>query len=122
MRCLFFSKAGITEAYEGHKGPITAIDTHRVAGQIDFHRGHAAGQPARTEGDMHPVDVEAGHALGLLNRFAQQLNVFSLSLSIKSWAATALLLILVPLLAQAVLKDLSTRSDIVRAVARTLAR
>ena len=61
-------------------------------------------------------------ALGLLNRFAQQLNVFSLSLSIKSWAATALLLILVPLLAQAVLKDLSTRSDVVRAVARTLAR
>ena len=61
-------------------------------------------------------------ALGLLNRFAQQLNVFSLSLSIKSWAATALLLILVPLLAQAVLMDLSTRSDVVRAVARTLAR
>ncbi|XP_076437427.1 cytoplasmic dynein 1 intermediate chain 2-like isoform X2 [Babylonia areolata] len=30
------SKAGISEAYEGHQGPITAIDTHRVAGQIDF--------------------------------------------------------------------------------------
>ncbi|KAL8608058.1 Cytoplasmic dynein 1 intermediate chain 2 [Nucella lapillus] len=30
------SKAGITEAYEGHQGPITAIDTHRVPGQIDF--------------------------------------------------------------------------------------
>nr|KAG5695079.1 hypothetical protein BaRGS_032572 [Batillaria attramentaria] len=30
------SKAGINEAYEGHQGPITAIDTHRVAGQIDF--------------------------------------------------------------------------------------
>ncbi len=61
-------------------------------------------------------------ALGLLNRFAQQLNVFSLSLSIKSWAATALLLVLVPLLAQAVLMDLSTRSDVVRAVARRLAQ
>lgn len=61
-------------------------------------------------------------ALGLLNRFAQQLNVFSLSLSIKSWAATALLLILVPLLAQAVVSDLSTRADVVRAVARALTR
>ncbi|KAL8606116.1 Dynein, cytoplasmic 1, intermediate chain 2a [Nucella lapillus] len=30
------SKAGINEAYEGHQGPITAIDTHRAAGQIDF--------------------------------------------------------------------------------------
>ncbi len=60
-------------------------------------------------------------ALGLLNRFAQQLNVFSLSLSIKSWAATALLLIIVPLLAQAVLMDLFTRTDVVRAIASTLA-
>ncbi|BBD03217.1 MULTISPECIES: type III secretion system export apparatus subunit SctT [Sphingobium] len=61
-------------------------------------------------------------ALGLLNRFAQQLNVFSLSLSIKSWAASALLLILVPLLAQAVIMDLSTRQDVVRSVARAFAR
>lgn len=61
-------------------------------------------------------------ALGLLNRFAQQLNVFSLSLSIKSWAATALLLVLVPLFAQAVIQDLSTRADVVRAIARGLGR
>ncbi|XP_070174428.1 cytoplasmic dynein 1 intermediate chain 2-like isoform X4 [Littorina saxatilis] len=30
------SKAGINEAYDAHQGPITAIDTHRVPGQIDF--------------------------------------------------------------------------------------
>jgi len=59
-------------------------------------------------------------ALGLLNRFAQQLNVFSLSLSIKSWAATALLLVLVPVMAQAVLADVSTRADVVHAVIRAL--
>lgn len=61
-------------------------------------------------------------ALGLLNRFAQQLNVFSLSLSIKSWAATALLLAVVPLLAQAIVHDLSTRTDVVRAVIGALGR
>ncbi|WP_336970707.1 type III secretion system export apparatus subunit SctT [Sphingobium aromaticiconvertens] len=60
--------------------------------------------------------------LGLLNRFAQQLNVFSLSLSIKSWAATALLLVLVPLLAQAVIADLATRADVVRAISGALSR
>jgi type III secretion protein T len=61
-------------------------------------------------------------ALGLLNRFAQQLNVFSLALSIKSWAATALLLAVAPLLANAVVHELSTRADMVRAVLRLLAR
>jgi type III secretion protein T len=61
-------------------------------------------------------------SLGLLNRFAQQLNVFSLALSIKSWAATALLLALVPLLASAVAHELSTRAEVVRAVLRVLAR
>lgn len=61
-------------------------------------------------------------SLGLLNRFAQQLNVFSLALSIKSWAATALLLALVPALAGAVAHELSTRADMVRAVLRVVAR
>jgi len=61
-------------------------------------------------------------ALGLLNRFAQQLNVFALSLSIKSWAATALLLVIVPALAQAVIADLSTRGDVAQAVMRALTR
>ena len=64
--------------------------------------------------------IDAG--LGILNRFAQQLNVFALSLSIKSWAATFLLLLLIPALAQAVIGELSGRSDTVRAVIGALAR
>jgi type III secretion protein T len=64
--------------------------------------------------------IDAG--LGLLNRFAQQLNVFSLSLSIKSWAATLLMLLLIPMFAQAVIADLATRNDLVRAVVGALAR
>ncbi|XP_014771177.1 cytoplasmic dynein 1 intermediate chain 2 isoform X31 [Octopus bimaculoides] len=30
------SKAGITESFEGHQGPVTGIDCHNVPGQIDF--------------------------------------------------------------------------------------
>lgn len=61
-------------------------------------------------------------SLGLLNRFAQQLNVFSLSLSIKSFAAGAFLIMLVPLFAQAVIADLAARPDMVVAMLRAMAR
>lgn len=61
-------------------------------------------------------------SLGLLNRFAQQLNVFSLSLSIKNWAATLLLVMLIPLFAQAVLSDLGTRVALVEHVIGAMAR
>jgi type III secretion protein T len=64
--------------------------------------------------------IDAG--LGLLNRFAQQLNVFSLSLSIKNWAATFLLVLLIPFFAQAVLRDLGTRTALAEAVIKALAR
>ncbi|CAL1534804.1 unnamed protein product [Lymnaea stagnalis] len=30
------SKAGINDIFDGHQGPITSIDTHKVPGQIDF--------------------------------------------------------------------------------------
>ena len=30
------SKAGISEVFEGHQGPVTGIDCHKVPGQIDF--------------------------------------------------------------------------------------
>ena len=30
------SKAGISEMFEGHQGPVTSIDCHKVPGQIDF--------------------------------------------------------------------------------------
>lgn len=50
--------------------------------------------------------------MGLLNRFAQNFNVFMLSLSIKSMAATFLLFLLLPLLAQLVISDLATRQAV----------
>ena len=31
-----YSKAGISEIFEGHQGPVTGIDCHKVPGQIDF--------------------------------------------------------------------------------------
>lgn len=52
--------------------------------------------------------------LGLVNRFAQQLNVFQLSLSIKSFVATAMILLLLGGFVQAVLNDVMTRPAALR--------
>ncbi|RZF65148.1 EscT/YscT/HrcT family type III secretion system export apparatus protein [Sphingomonas populi] len=64
--------------------------------------------------------IDAG--LGLLNRFAQQLNVFTLSLSLKSWAATLLLITLIPAFAQAVIAEVASRNDVARQIVGVLAR
>ena len=65
--------------------------------------------------------VESG--LGLINRFAPELNVFSLSLSIKSWLATLVLLATSSTLVQMLLDDTLSRRgvvlDLLRAFART---
>ena len=34
--CRHGSKAGVTETYEGHQGPVTGISAHAVQGAIDF--------------------------------------------------------------------------------------
>lgn len=34
--CRHGSKAGVTETYEGHQAPVTAIDTHKVQEGIDL--------------------------------------------------------------------------------------
>jgi type III secretion protein T len=59
--------------------------------------------------------------LGLINRFAQQLNVFSLSLSIKTFAGTFVLLLLLPAIASAVLADVASRSELLREILSGLA-
>lgn len=58
--------------------------------------------------------IDAG--LGLLNRFAQQFNVFTLSLPIKSAAATFVIIMILPLLGEAVINDLGTRQEVSRGV------
>jgi type III secretion protein T len=50
--------------------------------------------------------------MGFLNRFAQQFNVSALSMPIKSVAATLVIIVILPSLAQAVITDLSTREDV----------
>lgn len=52
--------------------------------------------------------------LGLMNRFAQQLNVFSLSLSIKAFVATLLVLILLTGFIEAVARDVLSRPAALR--------
>ena len=59
--------------------------------------------------------------LGLINRFAQQLNVFTLSLSLKAFAATALILLLLPSFVAAVVTDIAARPDTLRALLKGLA-
>lgn len=51
-------------------------------------------------------------AMGLLNRFAPNFNVFMLSLSIKSMAAIFVLALILPLLAQVVIGELATRQEV----------
>ena len=58
--------------------------------------------------------------LGLMNRFAQQLNVFTLSLSIKSYAATAVILLLIGSYIEAIVRDVQSRPDIIIAILKGL--
>lgn len=60
--------------------------------------------------------------MGLLNRFAPQLNVFSLSLSIKAWLATLIVLATSGLLVQALVNEVFSRPQMVLELLRALAR
>jgi type III secretion protein T len=62
--------------------------------------------------------IDAG--LGLLNRFAQQLNVFTLSLSIKSYAATVILFLLVGSFIEAIVRDIASRPAVLLGLLRGL--
>lgn len=61
-------------------------------------------------------------SLGLVNRFAQQLNVFTLSLSLKSFAATAIVFLLVGAYISAVVRDVAARPDLLIGFLKGLAR
>jgi type III secretion protein T len=54
--------------------------------------------------------VDAG--LGLLNRFAQQFNVFSLSMPIKSVAATFIIILCLPLFVRSITSDIASRTAV----------
>jgi type III secretion protein T len=54
--------------------------------------------------------------MGFLNRFAQQFNVFSLSMPIKSVAATLVIIVILPSMAQAVINNLGSRAQVAGAL------
>lgn len=58
--------------------------------------------------------------LGLMNRFAQQLNVFTLSLSIKSYAATGIIILLLGSYVEAIARDIQSRPEIIIAILKGL--
>jgi len=58
--------------------------------------------------------------LGLVNRYAQQLNVFFLSMSLKALAAVAILFVMVVSLMQLLIDELLRHYDIVSALLRSL--
>ncbi len=64
--------------------------------------------------------VEGG--LGILNRFAPQLNVFTLSLAVKSWLAVLIVLATSGLLIQTLISEIAERPAVVMEVLRSLAR
>ncbi len=55
--------------------------------------------------------IDAG--LGLMNRFAQQLNVYSLSMGIKAWLSTALVILMLGTVVDAVIAEIASRHDLV---------
>jgi type III secretion protein T len=57
---------------------------------------------------LYLVDV----GMGFLNRFSPQFNVFSLSMPIKSVAATLVIILILPALAQAVINDMASRNAV----------
>ena len=61
-------------------------------------------------------------ALGLMNRFAQQLNVFTLSMSIKAFAGTFVLLLLTGSFVTAIVRDVASRPEVIRAILTGLTR
>jgi type III secretion protein T len=67
---------------------------------------------------LYVIDV----GMGLLNRFAQQFNVFTLSMPIKAAAAVAVLAMLLPFMADALLKDVGSRQDVANEVLRQVGR
>ncbi len=58
--------------------------------------------------------------LGLVNRFAQQLNVFTLSLSIKSFAATAVIVLLLGSFVEAIARDITSRPQVIIGILKGL--
>lgn len=64
----------------------------------------------------------ADAGLGLVNRFAQQLNVFALAAPIKSALAVLMMIPMVPILVDVLLHDLSERAGVAAGVLLQLAR
>ncbi len=61
-------------------------------------------------------------ALGLVNRFAQQLNVFSLSLSIKAWLSGFIILLMLTLIVSELVSDILARPELIREFLSQLSR
>lgn len=61
-------------------------------------------------------------ALGLMNRFAQQLNVFTLSLSIKAFAATLIILMLLSSYMLAITRDVTSRPAVLHEIMQRFGR
>ncbi len=60
--------------------------------------------------------------MGFLNRFAQQFNVFSLSMPIKAVAATLVIIVILPTLSQLVIADLNSRPQVAGAMLERTAK
>jgi type III secretion protein T len=59
-------------------------------------------------------------ALGLVNRYAQQLNVFSLSMPIKAWLATWMLLLSLAAIVEVVVRTIARNATLLESLTRML--
>lgn len=74
----------------------------------------------RIAGPIMAVIFVIDLAMGLLNRFAQQFNVFFLSMSIKSMATLVLLIIMLPFLMNLLIDQMQTQAAAIPGYLRTI--
>ena len=67
----------------------------------------------RVAGTIMAVIFVIDFAMGLLNRFAQQFNVFFLSMSVKSMATLVLLIVMLPFLMNLLIDEVQTQAAII---------
>jgi len=89
--------------------PITSLRMASAA-LFEAELGRFMGLTLRIAGPIMAVIFIVDLTMGLMNRFAPQLNVFFLSMSIKSMAAIVLLIVLMPFLIDVLISEMQIQS------------
>lgn len=99
--------------------PITSLKMASVA-LFEAEVSRFMNLAVRIAGPIMAVIFIIDISMGLINRFAQQFNVFFLSMSIKSMATIVLLIILLPFLVDLLVNEMQTQAAAMPAYLRSI--